>query len=95
MGVSPNDADLLDAWFKRSLTVTAICELFAGDRRTMRESGISAQDRDSGEFARLAFSGLEFVPPGVVLVSEWRPVGDGPRPKPEEINCYGGVARKP
>jgi hypothetical protein len=51
--------------------------------------------RDSGEFARLAFGGLELVPPGVVLVSEWRPNVAGPRPTPAEVNCYGGVARKP
>jgi hypothetical protein len=51
--------------------------------------------RNSDEFARLAFSGLELVPPGVVLVSEWRPEGSAPRPMPSEVNIYGGVARKP
>ena len=61
----------------------------------MRAAGIPMQKRDSGEFAELAFSGLELVPPGVVLVSEWRPDGRGPRPAPSEVNCYGGVARKP
>jgi hypothetical protein len=30
-----------------------------------------------------------------VLVSEWRPAVSGPRPTPAEVNCYGGVARKP
>jgi hypothetical protein len=59
-----------------------------------REGGIPFQLRDSDEFARLAFSGLELVPPGVVLVSEWRPEGTGPRPLPSEVSCYGGVARK-
>jgi len=34
-------------------------------------------------------------PPGIVLVSEWRPDDAGPRPTPAEVNCYGGVARKP
>jgi S-adenosyl methyltransferase len=43
----------------------------------------------------MAFTGLELVPPGVVLVSEWRPTGDSPRPAPAEVNIYGGVARKP
>ncbi len=61
----------------------------------MRQAGIAMQKRDADEFARLAFSGLELVPPGVVLVSEWRPSGTGPRPTPSEVNCYGGVARKP
>ena len=61
----------------------------------MRSAGIAMQKRDSGEFAKLAFPGLELVPPGVVLVSEWRPDGTGPVPAPHEVNCYGGVGRKP
>jgi hypothetical protein len=28
-------------------------------------------------------------------VSEWRPEGGGPGLMPDEVNCYGGVARKP
>jgi S-adenosyl methyltransferase len=69
----------------------------AGDAttRTYRSSGVPLQLRDCDEFARLAFDGLDLVPPGVVLVSEWRPQGTGPRPAPAEVNCYGGVARKP
>jgi len=63
--------------------------------QVMRSAGIAMQKRDSGEFARLAFGGLDLVPPGVVLVSEWRPDDDGPRPAPHEVNCYAGVARKP
>jgi SAM-dependent methyltransferase len=62
--------------------------------RAYRSSGVPWQPRDSSEFARLAFAGLELVPPGVVLVSEWRPEADPPRPTPSEVNCYGGVARK-
>jgi hypothetical protein len=64
-------------------------------QQTMREAGMTMQKRDSGVFAGLAFSGLELVPPGVVLASEWRPAGAGPRPLPAEVNCYAGVARKP
>ena len=56
---------------------------------------MSAQWRDSDEFAQVAFTGLEMVPPGVVLVSEWRPDSDGPPPSPSEVSFYGGVARKP
>jgi S-adenosyl methyltransferase len=63
--------------------------------RAMRNAGITMRKRASGEFARLAFGGLDLMPPGVVLVSEWRPEGNGPRPAPAEVNCYGGVARKP
>jgi S-adenosyl methyltransferase len=50
--------------------------------------------RDSDEFAGLAFSGMRLVPPGVVLVSEWRPDTRGPRPRAAEVNTYGGVALK-
>jgi hypothetical protein len=64
-------------------------------QQTMREAGMTMQKRDSDVFAELAFSGLELVPPGVVLASEWRPAGDGPRPAPAEVNCYAGLARKP
>jgi hypothetical protein len=62
--------------------------------QAMRGAGISMQKRASDEFARLAFEGLELVPPGVVLVSDWRRPGSGPRPSPAEVNCYGGVAVK-
>jgi len=50
--------------------------------------------RDSDQFARLAFGSLEMVPPGVVLVSEWRQDMPGPMPTPTEVNCYGGIGRK-
>ncbi len=60
-----------------------------------RAAGMPAQWRDSDEFARLAFTGLELVPPGVVLVSEWRPDTSGARPSPAEVSIYGAVARKP
>jgi len=67
----------------------------AATTHTYRSSGALLQLRDSDEFARLALDGLELVPPGVVLVSEWRPDGIGPRPAAAEVNCYGGVVRKP
>jgi hypothetical protein len=67
----------------------------AAGQAAYRASGVSGRARDSGEFAELAFSGLDLVPPGVVLVSEWRPNTPGPRPMPAEVSVYGGVARKP
>jgi hypothetical protein len=60
-----------------------------------QEAAIPMQLRDAEEFADLAFAGLELVPPGVVLVSEWRPDGAGPRPTPAEVGCYGGIGLKP
>ncbi len=70
-------------------------EGWAAVGRAYQSAAISGQLRDSGEFARLAFAGLDLVPPGVVLVSSWRPGTDGPFPSPAEVSCYGGVARKP
>ncbi|MGH3169147.1 MAG: SAM-dependent methyltransferase [Trebonia sp.] len=63
--------------------------------QTFRNAGMRGQLRDSDDFARLAFTGLELMPPGVVLVSEWHPNDPGPGPKPGEVSCYGAVARKP
>jgi hypothetical protein len=77
------------------LTTDYAQEAASAAQRVMRGAGIAMQKRDSAEFAKLAFSGLELVPPGVVLVSEWRPDGTGPAPAPHEVNCHGGVARKP
>jgi hypothetical protein len=66
----------------------------ASGQQTAEAAGMRAQMRDSDEFARLAFSGLELVPPGVVLVSEWRREDPGPRPAAAEVRGYSGVARK-
>ncbi|MGW4946472.1 SAM-dependent methyltransferase [Actinoplanes sp. NPDC004185] len=38
------------------------------------------------------FEGLDLLEPGIVSVSDWRPVGDGPRPGPAEATGYGAVA---
>ncbi len=64
---------------------------------TFRGAGLTGQPRDSGELEALAFRdlGLRLVPPGVVLVSQWRPEGTGPLPTPAEVNCYGAVGIKP
>jgi SAM-dependent methyltransferase len=66
-----------------------------GGQRAYRKAGLPMHTRDADEFASLAFSGLELVPPGVVLVSEWRPDSSAPRPTPAEVSFYGGVGRKP
>ncbi|MGD0702311.1 MAG: SAM-dependent methyltransferase [Trebonia sp.] len=93
-------ATLLDAlppgsYFAAShITMEHASEAIAAGQSTMRSAGISAQARNSDDFARLAFAGLELVPPGVVLVSEWRAEDGSPQPAAAEVNCYGGVARK-
>jgi hypothetical protein len=65
-----------------------------GGQRAYLDAGITMHARDADEFAALAFSGLDLVPPGVVLVCEWRPDTNAPRPTPAEVSCYGGIARK-
>ncbi len=77
------------------ITVEHDPEGVGGGQRVYRKAGLPMNTRDADEFASLAFSGLELVPPGVVLVSEWRPDSNAPRPTPAEVSCYGGVARKP
>ncbi|HXT93273.1 MAG TPA: SAM-dependent methyltransferase [Trebonia sp.] len=69
-------------------------EGWAATERAYSAARIQGQLRDSSEFARMAFAGLKLMPPGVVLVSEWRPDDNGPFPAPAEVSCYGGVARK-
>lgn len=77
------------------LTMEHDRERTAAGQAVMRDAGITMQKRDSDLFAEIAFSGLNLVPPGVVLVSEWRPDDRQPRPSPAEVSIYGGVARKP
>jgi trans-aconitate methyltransferase len=94
-------ATLLDALPSGSYLVASHTALdhapapVAAMERAAQAGGIRTQQRDSGDFARLAFPGLELVPPGVVLVSEWRPHGSALLPDPAQVNVYGGVARKP
>ncbi len=77
------------------MTMEHAPEAVGGGQQVYLDAGIPMHSRDADEFARLAFTGLEMVPPGVVLVSEWRPDFSGPLPTPAEVSCYGGVARKP
>jgi len=69
-------------------------EGMAGAGQAYSDRGLRGALRGQEEFAELAFSGLEVVEPGVVLVSEWRPEEGALRPMPSEVNTYGGVARK-
>ena len=60
----------------------------------MRHVGLTFVLRDSGDFARLAFSGLDLLDPGVVPVSEWRPDPGAVIPPRAEVGYYGAIARK-
>jgi hypothetical protein len=59
-----------------------------------RSGGMSAQARSYEEIDRF-LKGLEPVPPGLEVVSQWHPDGQGPEPASDaDISCYGAVARK-
>src|SRR3984957_6441782 len=77
------------------VTMEHASDAIAAAQSAIRGAGLSAQARNSDEFARLAFSGLDLVPPGVGPVADWRPRRDSARPGAAEVNCYGGVPRKP
>jgi hypothetical protein len=57
--------------------------------------GVGVTGRDADVFADLVFKGLTLVPPGVVVVSEWRPEPGAILPPRAEISMNGAVARKP
>ena len=67
----------------------------AGAGRAYSDGGLRGALRNPEKFADLAFTGLEMVDPGVVLVSEWRPDAGALRPMASEVNTYCGMARKP
>lgn len=66
-----------------------------GIGQVYRRGGMTGVDRHAREFADLAFRGLTLVPPGVVLVSEWRPGPGAIAPPAAQVSVNGGVARKP
>jgi SAM-dependent methyltransferase len=66
-----------------------------GLERAYQAGGVPTQSRTCDEFAEMAFGGLNLVDPGLVLVSEWRPDPGRVPPPAEEVNWYGGIARKP
>jgi hypothetical protein len=92
-------ATLLDALPSGSYLVASHSTAEHAPRDTMsaayRSGGVTLRLRDADEFADLAFTGLQVVPPGVVLVSEWRPENDGSRPLAAEVATYGAVGYKP
>jgi AcrR family transcriptional regulator len=66
-----------------------------GVGRAYQQGGMRLAMRDADEFARVAFTGLTLVPPGVVPISEWRPEPGTTPPSRAEVSVNGGVARKP
>jgi hypothetical protein len=65
----------------------------AGEAYT--RGGVGVTGRDADVFAERVFKGLTLVPPGVVVVSEWRPEPGAIVPPRAEVSMNGAVARKP
>ncbi len=67
----------------------------AGNDRAYRSAGIAFQYRTKDQFARF-LTGLELVPPGIQLMSQWR-AEDEPQPRPaaSEVGAYAAIGRKP
>jgi hypothetical protein len=66
-----------------------------GMERAYQAGGLWAGARTAAEFGRTFFTGLEFVDPGLVLISDWRATGGEPAPLAREVSSNGAVARKP
>ena len=66
-----------------------------GAGKAYERGGLRGALRTADEFAELVFSGLTLVPPGVVLVSEWRPEPGTLLPTAAEVGTNGAVAWKP
>ncbi|MEV6844076.1 SAM-dependent methyltransferase [Actinoplanes sp. NPDC051411] len=70
-------------------------DLRANWDESLRSGRSDVHPRTRAEFSEF-FTGLEFVSPGAVAVSEWRPdPGAEERPGPVEASIFGAVARKP
>ena len=70
-------------------------ESIYGAGKAYERGGVRGALRTADEFADLVFSGLTLVPPGVVLVSGWRPEPGTLLPSAAEVGTNGAVARKP
>jgi hypothetical protein len=62
--------------------------------RAYTRGGVDVIGRDHDVFADLVFGGLTLVPPGVVVVSEWRPKPGALFPPRADVSNNGAVARK-
>jgi len=65
-----------------------------GLERIYRAGGLWAGARTGDEFRRMFFDELDLVPPGLVPITDWHPVGNEPRPPADEVNANGAVGRK-
>jgi len=96
-------ATLLDALPPGSYLVASVAtgdfndpQVVADGMAAAEKMGLRLQSRSAEEFADIALTRVELIPPGLVPVSEWRPEDEtAPRPLPAEVAFYGAVGRKP
>jgi O-methyltransferase involved in polyketide biosynthesis len=65
-----------------------------GVGRAYLRDGIRGQARSADDFADLLFRDMALVPPGVVVLSQWRPESGAIIPSAAEVGANGAVARK-
>jgi hypothetical protein len=66
-----------------------------GTAAAYSRAGIPFQYRTRDEFARF-LTGLELVPPGIELMSEWHAESEPqPRPAASDVGAYAAIGRKP
>ena len=65
-----------------------------GLERIYRAGGLWAGARTGEAFRRMFFAELDLVPPGLVPITDWHPVGNELRPPAGEVNANGAVGRK-
>jgi hypothetical protein len=65
-----------------------------GISRAYVRDDIRAQQRPADDFADLLFRDMTLVPPGVVVLSQWRRESGAIIPSPAEVGANGAVAKK-
>jgi hypothetical protein len=65
-----------------------------GIMRAYVSTDIRGVDRPADDFADLLFRDMALVPPGVVVLSQWRREGGSIVPSASEVGANGAVAKK-
>jgi hypothetical protein len=83
------------SYFAASHATAEFAPAAAEAGRAYTRGGVDVIGRDHDVFADLVFDGLTLVPPGVVVVSEWRPDPGALPPPRADVSMNGAIARKP
>src|SRR5512146_2162671 len=83
------------SYFAASHATAEFAPAAAEAGRAYTRGGVDVIGRDHDVFADLVFDGLMLMPPGVVVVSEWRPDPGSLPPPRADVSMNGAIARKP